>query len=153
MNSLSKETNVRGSLKKFFVDNLGIAVTFDTSLASPDLRAQGIDSVNQWYNIDFGEFGRNELAEFYFDIYILSRQDPEGVLLIQNTDTVMGLLLDSTKTDGMKRIPLYDVSVLPWVFLTNMVIQDIWDSPSAEVIEDETKIKLLSVKMRWGAKI
>ena len=151
LNPLSKETNVRASLKKYFVDAFGSLVTFDTSLASPDLRVQGSQAVKQWYNIDFGEFGRQALAEYLLDIYCMSRQDMEGVKLAEMVDNMMDKLLDSTKTDGMRRIPLYDVSITPWRLLGSMVVQDIWDAPSLGVIEDESKIKVLSVRLRWGA--
>lgn len=153
MNALSKEANVKSSLKKYFVDALGTAVTFDTSLASPDLRVQGASAVKQWYNIDFGEFGRQSLNEYLFDVYCLSRQDPEGVELAIMTDSMMDLLVDSSKTDGMKRIPLYDVSQDPWELLASMVVQDVWDARILDAIEDETKIKILSVRLRWGAAV
>jgi hypothetical protein len=151
LNPLSKEANVKNSLKKYFVDALGTAVTFDVSLASPDLRKQGAEAIKQWYNINFGEFGRKELAEYLFEVYCLSRQDPEGVELAKITDTIFGLLVDSSQTDGMKRIPLYDTGEAPWALLSSMVVQDIWDTPLIEPLEDETKIKILSVRLRWGA--
>jgi len=151
MNALSKETNVRSSLKKYFVDALGTVVTFDISLASPDIRTQGSTAIKQWYNIDFGEFGRQDLAEYLFEIYILSRQDAEGVKLIENTDKIMDMLVDSSMTDGMKRIPLYDVSSIPWELIGSMVVQDIWDAPVYNILDDETKLKILSVRLRWGA--
>jgi hypothetical protein len=153
MNALSKEQNVQSSLKKYFVDTLGEAVTFDTSLSSPDIRVQGAEAVKQWYNVDFGEFGRRDLAEYMFDIYCLSRQDPEGDELARITDEVIDLLVDSSMTDGMKRIPLYDISDDPWVQIGAMVVQDVWDAPVYDLVEDETKVKSLSVRLRWGAAI
>jgi hypothetical protein len=153
LHPLSKETNVRQSLKKYFVDNLGTTVTFDTSLAAPDVRVQGAAAVKQWYNVDFGEFGRDSLALFYMDVYCLSRQDPEGVKLTESADTLMDLLVDSTKTDGMRRINLYDVSKSPWEVLGAMVVQDVWEAPTQDVVEDETKLKLFSVRLRWGARM
>ena len=153
LNPLSRESNVKSSLKKYFVDALGTAVTFDVSLASPDMRSQGVSAINEWYNVDFGEFGRQELADYYFEVYIMTRQDPEGVKLAENSDTIMDLLVDNTLQDGMRRIPLYDTSEIPWVLIGNMAVQDIWDAPVYNVMEDETKIKILSVRMRWGAAI
>ena len=153
MNPLSMETNVKSSLKKYFIDALADAVTFDTSLASPDVRSQGPSVVKQWYNVDFGPFGRQDLAEYMFDIYCLSRQDMEGVKLAEITDDMMALLLDPSVGDGIRRIPLYDVTQTPWVLVTNMMVQDIWDTPNIEITEDETKVKVLSVRLRWGAKI
>ena len=153
MNPLSMETNVKSSLKKYFVDVFADAVTFDTSLASPDIRSQGPSVVKQWYNVDFGPFGRDALAEYMFDIYCLSRQDMEGVKLSEMVDTMMALLLDPSVGDGIRRIPLYDVTQTPWELVTNMMVQDIWDSPNVDITEDETKLKVLSVRLRWGAKI
>jgi hypothetical protein len=153
LHPLSRESNVKSSLKKFFVDALGSAVTFDTSLAAPDVRLQGVSAIKQWYNVDFGEFGRDALALFYFEVYCLSRQDPEGVELAKISDTLMGLLVDNSLQDGMRRIPLYDASEAPWELIGAMVIQDVWDAPAFEVVEDETKLKIFSVRLRWGAQI
>jgi len=153
LNALSKESNVTSSLKKFFVDALGAIVTFDISLAAPDIRSQGPSIVKQWYNVNFGPFGRQALAEYDFEVFCLSRQDPEGVLLAESADTIIGLLVDSDKTDGMKRIPLYDTGESPWTQIGSMVVQEIWDAPVLDKIKDETKIKILSVKLRWGAAI
>jgi hypothetical protein len=66
---------------------------------------------------------------------------------------MMALLLDPSVGDGIRRIPLYDVTQTPWVLVTNMMVQDIWDTPNIEITEDETKVKVLSVRLRWGAKI
>jgi hypothetical protein len=151
MHPLSKETNVKTSLKKYFIDALGTAVTFDTSLASPDLRIQGAKAVKQWYNIAFGEFGRSALNEYMFDAYMLSREDPEGEKLAEISDIMMDLLVDSLMEDNTRRIPLYDVSAAPWTQITSMMVQDIWDAPILDTIEDETKIKIYSVRLRWGA--
>lgn len=150
LHALAKERNVKSSLKKFFLDNLGEnAVTFDTSLSAPDIRSQEENVVTQWYNVDFGNLGRQTLSEYLFNIYCMSREDPEGDNLAVMVDTVMGLLVDSTITDGMGRIPFYDTSVVPWVQITSMIVQDVVDV-SLEETEDETKIKMLSVRLRWG---
>jgi hypothetical protein len=153
LNPLAQESNVQSSLKKFFVDVFGDAVTFDISLASPDLRKRGPDAIKRWYNVDFGEFGRRDLSEYMFDVYCLSRQDLEGVELAKMADTVMSLLVDSSKTDGLARVPLYDTSKSPWELLTSMVVQDVWDAPVLNMAEDETKIKILSVRLRWGTSL
>jgi len=155
MNPLSKEYNIKSSLKKYFVDILGETVTFDRSLASPDIRTKGNTAITSWYNIKFGEMGRNALADYSFDLYICTRQDAEGMLLCQNTDTIFDLLIDPTMSDGTKRIPIYDVSKDPWEQISSMVVQYIYDSPVLDITipEDETKIKMLTVLLRWGAAI
>ena len=153
MNALSKESNVRSSLKKYFVDAFGTSVTFDVSLAAPDIRKQGVGAIKQWYNISFGQFGREALADYTFDIYCLSRQDSEGKQLMLMTDTLTDLLLDSTKSDGMRRIPFYDVSQTPWILIGAMAVQEFNDSPPFQAPEDETKLKIYSVRLRWGTAI
>jgi hypothetical protein len=153
LHPLSKESNVKSSIKKYFVDNLSSTVTFDTSLAAPDVRKQGTDAVKQWYNVDFGEFGRDALAYYYFDVYCLSRQDSEGVKLGEMVDDLMELLLDNTNQDGARRIPFYDISKTPWDEIGAMLIQDVWDAPSVDMVEDETKVKIFSVRLRWGCQI
>jgi hypothetical protein len=152
LHKLSKEVNVTRSLKKFFLDVLGTAVTFDVSLAAPDTRTQGNAAVLKWYSVSFGSFGLQALNEYFFEIYCLSREDPEGDELAEMADIVKGLLVDSTFTDGMKRIPLYDVTQNPWEVIAQMIVQDFWDAtPTIAVLEDETKFKLYSVRLRWGA--
>lgn len=154
MNALAKESNVKSSLKKYFVDALGgDKVTFDTSLASPNVRKQGPGGISQWYNIHFGEFGRQVLSEYVFEIFCLSRQDAEGKQLSIMTDELFDILLDSTKTDGMRRIPLYDASTSPWTLISSMVVQEVNDNFPFERPEDETKIKVLNVRLRWGTTI
>ena len=151
MDASALELNVRRSLKKFFIDALGTTpVTFDTSLASPDIRG---NTVSEWLNIDFGVMSREALSGYTFDVYCLTRQDPEGVNLARLGDTVFALLKDTEVTDGMKRIPLYDTAALPWSSIGAMVVQDIWDAQVFEIIEDETKVKVYTVRLRWGTKI
>lgn len=153
MNALVKETNVQSSLKKYFVDALGEKVTFDVSLASPNIRKQGADAIKQWYNVSFGQFGRQALAEYTLEMFCLSRQDFEGIELAKMSDVLIDLLLDSTISDGMRRISLFDVSTTPWTQIGAMVVQDINEAPVFTLAEDETKIKIYSMRLRWGAKI
>lgn len=153
MNALAKEKNVKSSLKKYFVDSFGELVTFDVSLAAPDIRKQGTGAIKQWYNVHFGQFGRGALSEYVFDVYCLSRQDTEGIKLSEMCDTLMSLLVDSSKTDGMRRIDFYDVTEVPWTLLGAMVVQDINDYPPYYIQEDETKVKIYNVRLRWGMAI
>ena len=150
MNILAKEKNIKSSLKKYFVDALGENITFDISLKEPDIRKFGSTVVKQWYNISFGQFGRNALADYTFEIFCLSRQDTEGIQLSLMTDTLFNLLVDSTKTDGMRRIPLYDTEQTPWELLGAMVVQEIGDNVPFQLPRDEVKVKIYSVRLRWG---
>jgi hypothetical protein len=53
----------------------------------------------------------------------------------------------------MQRIPFYDTSMSPWTEIGFMSVQDVWDAPSVEMTEDETKLKVFSVRLRWGSKM
>jgi hypothetical protein len=83
----------------------------------------------------------------------LSRQDFEGKKLVDMSDVLMSLLLDSTKSDGMRRIPFYDIKTTPWALIGAMVVQEINDTPVFTLSEDETKMKIFSVRLRWGTAI
>ncbi|MCE5226094.1 MAG: hypothetical protein LLG05_09595 [Porphyromonadaceae bacterium] len=156
LNPLALEVNLNGSLKKYFVDSLeknGVKVSFDISLAAPDVRSQGSNAVRQWYNIDFGQFGRGALSDYTFMIYCLSRQDAEGKRLSVMCDILIDFLVDSTRTDGLRRIPFYDISKTPWELLTNMIVQEISEDKPFMLPEDETKVKIYTVRLRWGTAI
>jgi len=150
LNNTAKEYNARASLKKFFVDNLGSLVFFDKSLASPDLRSA---STKKWILINFRGFTRASLGEYYLEAYCSTRQDPEGMELAKLVDQFTGLLYDSTSTDGVTHIPLYDTDNVTWQEIGAMVMQEIIDTPPFRIPEDETKVKIFSIRMRWGMSI
>jgi hypothetical protein len=156
MNALANESNVQSSLKKYFVDTFGTNVTFDVSLAAPDIRKQGAGAITQWYNVSFGQFGRQVLSDYAFEVFCLSRQDAEGIKLATMSDALMSILVDSSKSDGARRIPLYDASKTPWELIGAMMVQEISDDAPytiAGLNEDETKMKIFLVRLRWGTVI
>jgi hypothetical protein len=146
----AKEYNARASLKKFFIDNLGSTVFFDKSLGSPDLRNP---STKKWVLINFKDFTRASLGEFYIEAYCATRQDPEGMELSKLVDELMGLLYDPTKSDGVTHIPFYKADVTPWIHISAMVMQEVIDTPPFRIPEDETKVKIMSIRFRWGMEI
>lgn len=150
LDGTSQEVNIRGSIKKFFVDALGNdLVTFDKSLANPDIRTD-VTKI-KWVLFQFGPFGRSALADYSLGISCMTRKDPEGMELAALVDQVMALITDNTRSDGMARIPLYDVSSLPWVRIGAMAVQEIIDTLPFEVPGDETKARMLNARLRWGA--
>ena len=150
----AREANVRDSLKKFFVDSLstgeGYALTFDKGLAKPALT--GVD-IDRWVSINFGPMELSELSEHSLRVFCCTRKDNEGFKLAQVRDTVMGYLTDTTQTDGMKRIALYrSFQNQPWVAIAGgIVVQEVVESEQYEA-DDETKYKVLNVRLRWSAK-
>ena len=148
-------SNCMDSIKKYFIDSLhtteGKEVMFDKSLSTPDLQDKAID---RWVVINFGALDMGTLSELYLNIFVCSRKDAEGFKNAQLRDTVMGYLSDTTKTDGMARIPFYQSSATAeWILLSGgFVVQEITEGPLFEA-EDLTKYRQLTVRLRWASKI
>jgi hypothetical protein len=148
----SREANIRDSVKKYFVDNInrteGIPLVFDNYVNSPKL--QGI-ATNRWVGVAFGSIDLGQSSTTYIDIYCCTRQDTEGFKLAQLRDTVIGYLCDSTKTDGMGRIPFYrSYANQAWTLLGSFIVRDITESAEANA-PDETKFKILTAQLDWCA--
>lgn len=147
-------SNVMDSLKNFFVTNLhdteGKEVMFDKSLSTPDLADKSID---RWVVINFGALDMGTLSELYLNIFICTRKDSESFKNAQLRDVVMGYLSDTTKTDGMARIPLYQSSAtVAWTLIGALVVQEVTEGALFEA-EDMTKYRQLTVRLRWASKI
>lgn len=151
----ARETNVRDSIKKFFIDNLhkieGIKLLFDVKLSDPYLHDK---QITRWVTIQFGSMLMGSLSTLTLNLYLSTRGDPEWFRLAQLRDTVMGYITDSTQTDGMKRIPLYRSSASEAWTLQNggFVVQDIIEGAQFELL-DGTKCKQVSVILKWAARI
>ena len=150
----ARESNLRDSIKKFFVDNIArgesIPITFDRGLVNPRLQGQ---VTKKWVSLIFGPMERGYLSSAFLQIYICTREDNEGFKLAQLGDKVMGILHDSNHTDGMARIPFYrSLENEPWELIGAIVVQEVIEGGSFD-IEDETKVKLLTARLRWASKI
>jgi hypothetical protein len=151
----ARESNVRDSVKKYFVDNLytleGIDLTFDKTLATPPV-SQGI-ATHRWVAVKFSSMNFNYFSEIYMDVICCTRQDSEGYKLAQLRDTVMGYLTDIDPSDGMRRIPFYRSRATgAWTSLGALLVQDISESMQM-MLEDETKYKILTVRLRVASKV
>jgi len=161
LNSLSRETNYKDSLRKFFVENLSdehdIPVTFDKLLNFPDIFQEGFryhdDRVNKWVSIvSGGLIERSPMIIAYPAIYMCTRRDNEGYRLAQLRDKVRELLNESMT------IPLYRNFYVPfqdqymWEFITHMTIFHNGESDQLTTKED-TRFKRLSLRIQWAATI
>lgn len=150
----ARETNVRDSIKKYFVDSLTpqYHLMFDKGMSKPSV--QGTPSgVDKWISVNFGRMDRGTLSEHNITIYCCTRKDNEGFRLAQLSDTVMGYLSDETATHGMKQIDLYrSYQDQAWTLIGGLLIQEIIESQQF-LADDETKYKILNVRLRWGSKI
>jgi len=148
-------SNCMDSIKKYFIDALrtteGKEVMFDKSLSTPDLTDKSID---RWVVINFGALDMGILSELYLNIFVCSRKDAESFKNAQLRDVVTSYLSDTTQTDGMQRIPLYQSSATEaWTLLGGgFVVQEVTEGPLFEA-EDLTKVRQLTVRLRWASKI
>lgn len=148
-----RESNIRDSIKKYFVDNLytneGIELLFDKFLSTPKVQGNEID---KWYAIMIGSIDLGTLSEVDVEVICCTRKDSEGFKLAQLRDKVMNYLIDTDKTDGMARITLYKSSATDaWTNIGGMVVQIDSESPQMEA-EDNTKFKSIFIRIRWGGK-
>jgi len=149
----ARRANIKDSIKKWAVDDIETTdrpVTFDKWLSTPDIAG---GSAKKWVSVNLGAFDRDVLSEVLLDIFCCTRADTEGFILAQLTDAVMAELTDTTKTDGMKRIPFYrSYADQAWDLLGALLVQDITESAEMEA-PDGTKYIILSCRLRTASKI
>ena len=153
LDSTARESNVRDSLKKYFIDSFFTAeqvrLTFDKGLAAPSIQGT---AVTRWIAVQFGSLVMDTMSEHVIQIFCCTREDPEGYRLAQLRDKVLGYLTDADATDGLKRIPFYKSNVNPWELIGGLVVLLDPESPQL-VADDETKFKIIPFRIKWGAKI
>jgi len=154
LDSTAKESNVRDSIKKFFIDSLytaeGVQVTFDRYLSTPDVRSKSVD---RWVSINFGGMELSELSSHMLNIYCCTRADGEGFKLAQLRDKVYKYLTDNTQTDGMARITFYRSRADGnWTGIGYFIVQDVIESQQFEA-DDGTKYKILTARLRFSSKV
>ena len=151
LDPIARRANIKDSIKKWAVDDIETAdrpVTFDKYLATPDIAG---GTATKWVSFNLGDIDRGTLSEIMLDIFCCTRSDAEGYKLAQLTDNVMEQLTDSTKTDGMKRIPFYrSYAVQAWTLLGALLVQDIKESGEMEAM-DGTKYIIISCRLRTAS--
>jgi len=154
LDNTAKESNIRDSIKKFFIDSLytaeGVQVTFDRYLSTPDVRSKSVD---RWVSINFGGMELSELSSHMLNIYCCTRADGEGFKLAQLRDKVYKYLTDNTQTDGMARITFYRSRADGnWTGIGYFIVQDVIESQQFEA-DDGTKYKILTARLRFSSKV
>lgn len=152
LDATAREANLRDSIKKFFIDNLpsSVKITFDRGLSSPNLSGHTTDT---WVAVNFGNDDPGPLSVAFLLVYVCSRQDNEGYKLAQLRDKVVTILSNTTYSDGMQRIPFYaSHPTNPWTQVGTMLVQDFYIGNELRM-EDETKYRLITVKLTWAAKV
>jgi len=150
LDATSREANIWDSIKKYFVDNLSYSLTFDKALSAPNLRGKSVD---RWVSFSLNDVVIGDMSDIILDIYCCTRQDNEWHKLSQVRDTVFSLLVDDTKTDTMRRITFYaSHPTNDWTSIGALLVTDIMESPRLEA-EDDTKFKILHVRLRTASKV
>ena len=155
LHATARESNVIDSIKKFFIDNLETideyAVTFDKALSAPKLQGRAVD---RWISVAIGPLDLNSIASISFDVFCCSRRDNEGFRLAQVRDTVVGRLTnDGSSGDGKISIPFYQSHPTdPWTLLGGLLVVHISESKRMDA-PDETKYKILTVLLKFAAKV
>lgn len=155
LHATAREANITDSVKKYFIDNLetieGLVITFDKALSKPKLHGKFDD---RWISIAMGSIIIDTLSTAHFDIYCCTRKDNEGFKLAQLRDTVEGYLTnDGSSGDGKTIIPFYQSHPInDWILLGGMVVVDVISSGRLEA-PDETKYRILSVRLRFASKV
>ena len=97
------------------------------------------------------------LSDILVQVYCCTRQDNEFFKLSQLRDTIVeGLSVDpnSGQSDNMKRITFYksDPILANWSVIGALLVTEVIESISMEG-PDETKYKILTVRLRAPAKV
>lgn len=151
LNSTARQANIWDSIKKYFVDNLSYSLTFDKALSAPNLRGKTVD---RWVSFRLGSIEMGDMSNIMLDIYCCTRKDNEFFKLAQMRDTVYDLLVDPTvTTDTVRRIPFYSSHpTQAWTIIGYLLVTEIIESENMEA-EDETKFKILHVRLRTSSKV
>ena len=155
LDDTAKESNIRDSVKKFWVDSLytalGVQITFDKYLSTPSIQGHQVD---KWVSINFGDLHLSELSTHDLQLICCTRSDGEGFKLAQLRDKVYSLLTDNTQTDGMARFAFYRSRASgAWTQLDGgFIVQEVMESRQFEA-DDGTKYKVLTVRLRFSSKV
>lgn len=151
----SRLSNFKDSIKKYFIESLeqgeGIQVVFDKSVENiPTVQGTPVD---RWVVVMSAVPNTaSPMASASLKVVCCSQKDSEGFKLAQLRDIVMGYITDPDMTDGMRRIPLYrSFKDSPWELLDGMVVQEVFESSPGET-ENGTKVHMMNIRLRWGAR-
>lgn len=149
---VSKEVNLKRSIKKYFLDNLetteSLPLFFETLETQP-LDSSGNDLL-KWVVISFGRSNLGNVSEQQVVIDLYTKEDKEGDELASLIDIVRSYLLDEDSTSGLVTIPFYDTSGV-WSQIGGMIP---YIQPSLGRREgiDDTQFQSINILCKWGGK-
>ena len=150
LDSIAREANIWDSIKRYFIGNLSYTLTFDKALSTPNIQGSTVD---RWVSFALDDIVIGDLSIIQLSIYCCTRQDNEWHKLSQVRDAVYESLIDTTKTDTMRRIIFYaSHPTETWTPIGTLMVDEIIESPRMEA-EDETKFKILHCRLRTASKV
>lgn len=149
----SRTSDFESSIRKYLVDTLGtgenIQLFFDWIEDVP-IDANGV-KLSEWIIIHFNDYDFGYVSECLIDINLFTRNDFENDNLNSLTDKLQNYILDENATGGLKTIPYYNTSVLPWVKIGGIIpyVRNIFP---IEYTKDSTKMRTVHIICKWGGK-
>ncbi len=144
------ESCLKNSIKKFFIDNIAIpesiSINFDVIYVQPEDVNGDLD---QWLSVKFGNIEGGTLSRSHIIVHFFTRKDTEGVDLSLLRDMIVDKITDLNASDGLVRIPFYD---LTWNQIGSILPIVLSDSEKPEVLKDGTKWNWIRINLCWGAK-
>ncbi len=121
-------------------------VVYDKSLTD----ATVVDnSIKEWISVNFGALDFEGTYEGSVEVFVLTREDPEGLRNDEIFDAVHGFFSDSAMPDGNKRIPFYEVISGSLVRTSTLWLARI--IPMKEfMLSDETKVCPTQLVFSWS---
>ena len=121
-------------------------VVYDKSLTDATVTAT---TIKEWISVNFGTLDFEGTCEGTVEIFILTREDPEGLKSDEIFDAVNGFFSDPAMPDGNKRIPFYEVKNGALVQTSTMWLARI--TPMKEFsLSDETKVCPTQLVFAWS---
>ena len=141
-----KKENWQFSIKKYVIDNLkrndGIEILTDRFQAPSD------PIITRWCVLRNGTDIHGTFKAYTFELYAVTRKDPESIELIRLCDKITDYFLSDTSiTDGYKRIPFYDKDTKE--VIGQMLVTDFKDSDEING-PDQSKFKIYTIIVKMA---
>lgn len=157
MNPTISEVNIKTSIKKGFRDyfenreEAPIPIMFDKTVGEPYVAGRKGDesTVHEWITVNFIDKLLDDVSIQVVEIYICSRQDPDGLRIEEMVDDVNAFLFPENKHFTL---PFYNVEteeVIGTIFFHKRKYTD----SGIQLGADGTKFCLMTVPFRWIASL
>jgi hypothetical protein len=124
-------------------------VVYDKSLTDATITDK---SIKEWISVNFGPIDFEGTCEGTVEVFILTREDSEGLASDALFDTIMNFFSDPDMPDGNKRIPFYEVKDGALVQTSTMWLARI--TPMKEfTLLDETKVCPTVLTFAWSGSL